>query len=53
MTTFQLQEPEHEIVSIPSSESDADVTTKIRGIFSKLAEGKYGKKVLLKFEGVN
>ncbi|KXN89404.1 putative trans-2-enoyl-CoA reductase, mitochondrial [Leucoagaricus sp. SymC.cos] len=50
MKKGKFQAPEHEIVSIGKQESDSEATSKIRGIFQKLAAGRYGKKVLLKFE---
>ena len=50
--TPKIRESEHEIIPIRGSDSDEDVTKKVRGVFSKLAEGKYGKKVLFKFEEV-
>ncbi|THH02685.1 hypothetical protein EW026_g208 [Hermanssonia centrifuga] len=45
-----LREPEHEIQTIPASESDVDAATRIQGIIRKIAGGQYGKKVLLKME---
>jgi trans-2-enoyl-CoA reductase len=45
-----LTEPEHEIVTLGANETDEAATAKIRGIFSKILEGRYGKKVLLKIE---
>jgi mitochondrial enoyl-[acyl-carrier protein] reductase / trans-2-enoyl-CoA reductase len=45
-----LKEAEHEILSIPASDSDEAATVKVREIMQKLAKGQYGKKVLLKIE---
>jgi len=45
-----LQEPEHEIISIDGQDTDSEATGRIREIFQKLAEGSYGKKVLIKFD---
>lgn len=46
----QLDNPEHEILVIGSQESDSDAREKICTAISRLASGKYGKKVLLKVE---
>ncbi|KAJ7355453.1 hypothetical protein DFH08DRAFT_689771 [Mycena albidolilacea] len=43
--------PEHEIVTIPAEDSDEVAGQKVREIFAKIAEGQYGKKVLLKIAG--
>ncbi|KAJ6581315.1 hypothetical protein B0H19DRAFT_1018049 [Mycena capillaripes] len=46
----KLKEPEHEILTIPAHYSDEVAGQKIRDIMSKIAQGQYGKKVLLKIE---
>jgi len=46
----KLDSPEHEILVIGSQESDSDAREKICTAMSRLASGKYGKKVLLKVE---
>lgn len=45
-----MKEPKYEIITVGKGESDPDVTKKIREVFSKIGEGKYGKKVLLQIE---
>jgi len=45
-----LKEPEHEIVKIASSISDEAATKEIRDVMARIANGKYGKKVLLHLE---
>jgi trans-2-enoyl-CoA reductase len=47
---IQLTGPEHEIVTLGVNETDEAATAKISDIFSKILEGRYGKKVLLKIE---
>lgn len=46
---LQLREPEHEIVSIEEHEDDETATRKVRQTMSRLQQGKYGRKVLLRF----
>ncbi|KIK95231.1 hypothetical protein PAXRUDRAFT_33099 [Paxillus rubicundulus Ve08.2h10] len=46
----KLRSPEHEILVIGGRESDSDTKTKICSAISRLAGGKYGRKVLLKIE---
>ncbi|KAF9473358.1 NAD(P)-binding protein [Pholiota conissans] len=46
----KLDTPEHEIVTIPASESDEEATQRLREALEAMSEGKYGKKVLLKIE---
>lgn len=48
---MQLKEPEHEIMVLETGESDEDASQKVRDVLSKLSEGRYGKKVLLRIEG--
>lgn len=50
LTNSQFQVPEHEFVSIGGQDSDSEATSKVREVFQKLAAGRYGKKVLLKFD---
>ena len=45
-----MKEAEHEILTIPASDSDDAATARVREIMQKLAKGQYGKKVLLKIE---
>lgn len=47
----QLKEPEHEILTLPESLSDEEASQKVRDVIGKIAEGQYGKKVLLRVEG--
>ena len=47
---LKLEEPAHEILTVPASDSDEGATKRIRSIFEKLAKGMHGKKVLLKIE---
>jgi trans-2-enoyl-CoA reductase len=44
----QLKEPEHEIITIGDRESDEEAGRKDKEIITKMSEGQYGKKVLLK-----
>ncbi|KAG9223786.1 hypothetical protein CCMSSC00406_0004873 [Pleurotus cornucopiae] len=53
MSKGQLSPPEHEIVTIAGRESDEVATQKVRDIMSKLAAGRFGKKVLLRMEEVS
>lgn len=48
---MQLREPEHEIITLSADESDEDASQKVRDVIIKMAEGQYGKKVLLRLEG--
>ena len=45
----QLDTPEHEIVQISKEESDEEASRKLRDVLAAMGEGRYGKKVLLKF----
>ncbi|KAE9400368.1 NAD(P)-binding protein [Gymnopus androsaceus JB14] len=47
MKEKKIKAPEHTI------ETDEEATTKIRDVFAKVAQGKFGKKVLLKLEDVS
>jgi len=46
----QLKSPEHEIVTIRAQESDIEASQRLRSLITRMAEGKYGKKVMLKLE---
>ncbi|KAJ7180484.1 hypothetical protein C8R46DRAFT_1069601 [Mycena filopes] len=46
----KLKEPEHEILTIPTQDSDETAGQRVRDIMAKIAAGQYGKKVLLKIE---
>lgn len=46
----QLKSPEHEILTIKAQESDIEASERLRALMTKIAEGKYGKKVMLKLE---
>jgi len=46
----KLDTPEHEVVTITKEETDEEATGRIRRVMRTLAEGRYGKKVLLKIE---
>lgn len=51
LTSFsQLEEPAHEIVSIGTQVTDEEATLKIRDVFSRMSQGMYNKKVLLRLE---
>ena len=47
----QLKEPEHEIVTLTAEEPDEEASRKVKDAIAKMAEGQYGKKVLLRLEG--
>ena len=51
-TRLQLKAPQHTIFSIPAAISDEEATRKFRDILGKVTdkEGRFGKKVLIKFE---
>jgi trans-2-enoyl-CoA reductase len=51
ISTGKLKEPEHEIITVAAGQSDEDATKSLRYILTKMAEGQYGKKVLLRLEG--
>jgi len=51
MREGKLKEPEHEIVTITAGETDEEASKKVRDVIAKMAEGQYGKKVLLRLEG--
>lgn len=45
-----MVEPKHEIVTLKKEYGDEEVTRIIREVMQKMADGKYGKKVLLRIE---
>ena len=47
---IQLEEPVHEILTIPAQDSDEVATEKVRSAVRNLIQGQYGKKILLKVE---
>jgi len=51
MRDGKLKEPEHEIVTLGANESDEEASKKVREVIAKMANGQYGRKVLLKVEG--
>ncbi|ESK91908.1 trans-2-enoyl- reductase [Moniliophthora roreri MCA 2997] len=52
MAEGKLKAPEHEIITIPASDSDAEATERIRDLLARVSEGKVGgKKILLQLEG--
>jgi len=48
MSQGKLKEPEHEIITVGDRESDEEAGRKVKEIITKMSEGQYGKKVLLK-----
>lgn len=50
MQQGKLRAPDHQLVSISPNESDDQVTDKVTSALKSLAEGRLGKKLLLKFE---
>ncbi|EJD08538.1 NAD-binding protein [Fomitiporia mediterranea MF3/22] len=52
MVAGKLQEPVHTILDIPRSISDEEALARVRDVIAKVTDGsgKFGKKVLLKFE---
>ncbi|KAG8766560.1 hypothetical protein FRC12_006790 [Ceratobasidium sp. 428] len=50
MLSDKLKAPEHEILSIKESMTDEDATRSLRDALEKMAVGRFGKKLLLKFE---
>lgn len=49
-TATQLKAPEHEILSINPNMSDEAATQSLREKLGQIAAGRFGKKLLLKFE---
>ncbi|KAJ7583382.1 hypothetical protein C8J56DRAFT_953880 [Mycena floridula] len=52
MEQGKLKEPEHEIVTVKANESDEEASRRISEIFTKMASGRFGKKVLLRMESI-
>ncbi|KAJ3556677.1 hypothetical protein NM688_g1894 [Phlebia brevispora] len=50
LAAMKLQEPEHEILTIPADINDDAATERVRDAVRKLGQGQHGKKVLLKIE---
>lgn len=50
MLADKLKAPEHEILSIRLGMSDEDATQSLRDKLDEIAAGRFGKKLLLKFE---
>ena len=48
----QLHTADHEILKISAQETDSQATEKIQNVIQAMAEGRYGKKVLLKIESI-
>lgn len=46
----QLRSPEHKIITIKAEESDSEASQKVHSIMTRIAEGRYGKKAMLKLE---
>lgn len=40
----------HEIVAIPSGQSDDEVTANFRSLLAKIQAGSYGRKALIRFD---
>ncbi|KAG6908434.1 hypothetical protein DXG01_004659 [Tephrocybe rancida] len=49
MSRGKLKEPVHEIVTISSKQSDEAAGQRVRDVLAKAAEGRQGKKTLLRF----
>jgi len=52
MKNQELHTADHEIFKISAQETDSQGTEKIRNLMQAMAEGRYGKKVLLKIESI-
>lgn len=50
MRSGKLREPAHEIVAIRPSQTDEEATSVVRRVFEKISQGRYGKKVLVRFD---
>jgi hypothetical protein len=53
LTRLQLKEPAHEIITINSTDDDATTSKSVQELMGKVADGTYGKKVLLKINPVD
>lgn len=49
---WQIHAADHEILKISAQETDSQATEKIQNVIQAMAEGRYGKKVLLKIESI-
>lgn len=49
---WQLHAADHEILNISSEETDSQATEKFQNVIQAMAEGRYGRKVLLKIESI-
>ena len=49
---WQLHAADHEILKISAQETDSQATERIQNVIQSMAEGRYGKKVLLKIESI-
>jgi NADPH:quinone reductase-like Zn-dependent oxidoreductase len=52
MKEQKLHAADHEILQISAQETDNQATKKIQNVIQAMAEGRYGKKVLLKIESI-
>jgi len=50
LAEFKLAEPDHEIISVVGEKSDEEASDAVKAATSRLAQGKLGKKLLLKME---
>ncbi|KAG8745656.1 hypothetical protein FRC10_007353 [Ceratobasidium sp. 414] len=50
MLSDKLKAPEHEILSIKEGMSDGEATRSLQDTLGKVAAGRFGKKLLLRFE---
>ncbi|PFH46883.1 hypothetical protein AMATHDRAFT_77469 [Amanita thiersii Skay4041] len=50
MLEGKLDAPDHEIITIPTTDSCEEASSRVRSIFKKLEKGRHGKKILLKLE---
>ncbi|KZT09998.1 NAD(P)-binding protein [Laetiporus sulphureus 93-53] len=50
LIALKLKEPAHEMVVIPGTMSDEEAGERVREVMRRIAEGRYGRKVLLRVE---
>ncbi|CAL1714850.1 unnamed protein product [Somion occarium] len=50
LAELKLREPEYEILNLKGTASDEEVAQQVRSVIAKIQEGRYGRKVLLRFE---
>jgi len=48
LAELKLEEPEHQILDLSKAETDDQATQQLREVLAKAAEGRSGKKILLK-----